>query len=78
MGGRQALLLALSLQPDTIYFLTDGQFDPVIVKSFNKVAAQKHRNQKVTVNGICFGSLEGEQTIRELAENNSGTFTFIP
>ncbi|MEQ8635977.1 vWA domain-containing protein [Gimesia maris] len=74
----QALLLALSLQPDTIYFLTDGQFDPVIVKSFNKVAAQKYRNQKVTVNGICFGSLEGEQTIRELAENNSGTFTFIP
>ncbi|QDT90434.1 VWA domain-containing protein [Gimesia algae] len=74
----QALLLALKLQPDTIYFLTDGQFDPVIVKSFNKVAAQKNRSHTITVNGICFGNLEGEQAIRELAENNSGTFTFIP
>ncbi|WP_417384234.1 VWA domain-containing protein [Gimesia sp.] len=74
----QALLLALKLQPDTIYFLTDGQFDPVIVKSFNKLATQKYRNQRITVNGICFGSLEGEQAIRELAENHSGTFTFIP
>ncbi|MCA9007816.1 MAG: hypothetical protein KDA70_21270 [Planctomycetaceae bacterium] len=74
----QALLLALKLQPDTIYFLTDGQFDPVIVKSFNKLATQKYRNHRITVNGICFGSLEGEQAIRELAENNSGTFTFIP
>lgn len=74
----QALLLALKLKPDTIYFLTDGEFDPVIVKSFNKVAAQKYRNHQITVNGICFGSLEGEQAMRELAENNSGTFTFIP
>lgn len=74
----QALQLALKLQPDTIYFLTDGQFDPVIVKSFNKVAAQRYHNHKVTVNGICFGNLEGEQAIRELSENNSGTFTFIP
>jgi len=48
------------------------------VKSFNKVAAQKYRNHQITVNGICFGSLEGEQAMRELAENNSGTFTFIP
>ncbi|WP_339735037.1 vWA domain-containing protein [uncultured Gimesia sp.] len=74
----EALLLALRLQPDTIYFLTDGQFNPTIVRAFNKVAAKTKRNQNVIVNGICLGNREGESLIRELAENNSGSYTFIP
>ncbi len=74
----QALLLALRLQPDTIYFLTDGQFNPSIVRAFNKAAEASHRGQKIVVNGICLGNREGEQVIRELTENNSGTYTFIP
>jgi len=74
----QALILALRLQPDTIYFLTDGQFNPSVVKAFNKVAEKTHRNQPIIVNGICLGNREGEPLIRELAEKNSGTYTFIP
>lgn len=74
----EALLIALRLQPDTIYFLTDGQFNSSVVKAFNEVARRTHRNKKITVNGICFGNREGETLIRELSENNSGTFTFIP
>ncbi|MFK7778826.1 MAG: hypothetical protein QM501_12030 [Gimesia sp.] len=74
----QALLLALRLQPDTIYFLTDGQFDPIVVRAFNKAAKKTPRRHKIVVNGICLGNREGEQVIRELTENNSGTYTFIP
>ena len=74
----EALLIALRLQPDTIYFLTDGQFNPTIVKAFNKVAARTKRNQNVIVNGICLGNREGESLIRELVEQNSGSYTFIP
>jgi len=74
----EALILALRLQPDTIYFLTDGQFNPSVVRAFNKVAENTHRNQTIIVNGICLGNREGEQLIRELAEKNSGTYTFIP
>jgi len=74
----QALLLALRLQPDTIYFLTDGQFNPIVVRAFNKEAEKTHRPQKIVVNGICLGNREGEQVIRELTENNSGSYTFIP
>lgn len=74
----EALLLALQLQPDTIYFLTDGRFNSSVVKAFNKVAQQTHGRKKITVNGICFGNREGEELIRELSENNSGTYTFIP
>lgn len=74
----EALLLALRLQPDTIYFLTDGQFNPKIVSAFNKVAEKSQRHQRIIVNGICLGNREGEQLIRELAEQNSGSYTFIP
>ncbi len=74
----QALILALRLQPDTIFFLTDGQFNPSIVRAFNEVAEKTHYNQNVVVNGICLGNREGEQLIRELAEKNSGKYTFIP
>ncbi|MCA9016413.1 MAG: VWA domain-containing protein [Planctomycetaceae bacterium] len=74
----EALLLALRLQPDTIYFLTDGQFSPSIVKAFNNVAAKTRARQNVIVNGICLGNREGERLIRELAEQNSGSYTFIP
>lgn len=74
----QALLLALRLQPDTIYFLTDGQFNPKIVRTFNKAVEKMNRREKIVVNGICLGNSEGEHVIRELTENNSGNFTFIP
>ncbi|QDT98812.1 vWA domain-containing protein [Gimesia aquarii] len=74
----EALILALRLQPDTIYILTDGHFNPSTVKAFNKVAKNTNRNRSVVVNGICMGSREGEKLIRELAETNSGTYTFIP
>lgn len=74
----EALMLALRLQPDTIYFLTDGQFSPTVVNSFNKLAGRPPYNKRVTVNGICFGNRKGEKLLRELSENNSGNFTFIP
>ena len=74
----EALLLALRLQPDTIYFLTDGQFNIADVKTFNTVVDNAGLNKRVTVNGICFGNREGEKLLRELAENNSGAYTFIP
>jgi len=74
----QALLLALRLQPDTIYFLTDGQFNPTIVRTFNKAVEKTSQRQKIVVNGICLGNSEGEPVIRELTENNSGSYTFIP
>lgn len=79
----EALLLALKLQPDTIYFLTDGQFNPTVVSAFNHVIEKGRINKKilvkkVTVNGICFGNRNGEKLLRELSESNSGTYTFIP
>ena len=74
----EAMLLALRLQPDTIYFLTDGQFKASTVKAFNRVAEKTSQNHKVIVNGICLGNREGETLIRMLAENNFGSYTFIP
>lgn len=74
----EALLLALRLQPDTIYFLTDGDFNPAVVKTFNQFAQKVQQDRKIVVNGICLGNQAGEKLIRELAEKNSGNYIFIP
>lgn len=68
-----ALLLALSLRPDVIYFLTDGVFDYGVVR---RVTAANTRH--VPINSIGFGDESAEKPLRDIAEKNGGTYKFIP
>lgn len=70
---REALKLALALQPDVIYLLTDGVFDP-------KVAAEvtKLNTQNVSIHTFCFGNDSGESLLQSIARKNNGTYKFIP
>lgn len=75
-GGTEpeaSLLLALSLQPDVIYFLTDGRFDPSVVR---KVTLANRSG--IPINTIGFGDDVGEKPLRDIAERNNGTYKFIP
>jgi hypothetical protein len=68
-----ALLLALRLKPDTIYFLTDGDFRTTIVR---EVAVT---NQGlVKIHTIGFSQERGEKLLQAIAEQNGGTYTFVP
>jgi hypothetical protein len=70
---REALKLALSLQPDVIYLLTDGVFDPKVADEVTKL-----NKQKVSIHTFCFGNDSGESLLQNIARKNNGTYKFIP
>jgi hypothetical protein len=68
----EALLLALRLQPDVIYFLTDGAFKYRVVKR----VADMNR-QRVAIHTVCFGNADGEKFMRMVSSQNGGTYQFV-
>lgn len=69
----QAMLHALKLQPDTIYFLTDGAY-PIKIND----AITKANEKRVTIQTIGFGDDSGAEVLTDLAARNLGTYRFIP
>ncbi|MEX0704058.1 MAG: hypothetical protein WD069_18300 [Planctomycetales bacterium] len=70
---RAALVLAFALQPDAIFFLTDADFSAAIKKELLAV-----RQDRIAVHTFAFGNRRGHNVLKTLAENNRGTFAFIP
>lgn len=68
----EALLLAVRLEPDVIYFLTDGRFKYRVIE---RVSQMNRRG--VTIHTVCFGDEDGEKFMREIAEKNGGTYQFV-
>lgn len=68
-----ALRLALSLQPDTIFFLTDGSFKPIVVE--RTLAANDRRTP---IHTVAIGEADAEPMLVALAEGSGGTYTFVP
>ncbi|TWT51546.1 von Willebrand factor type A domain protein [Thalassoglobus neptunius] len=68
-----ALLMALQLRPEVIYFLTDGDFKYRVVENVSKANVAK-----VSINCIGFGDDDGEKFLKELAARNGGSYRFIP
>ena len=68
-----ALMLALRLNPDVIYFLTDGAFKYRVLLDITKA-----NRGRVAIHTFCFGDKTGEKLLRELAQKNRGRYTFIP
>jgi hypothetical protein len=67
-----ALLLALRLEPDVIYFLTDGVFKYRVVRHVNEM-----NRRNVTIHTVCFGGGDNERFMREIASQNHGTYQFV-
>lgn len=69
-----AIQLALRLQPDVIYFLTDGEFHRGLVK---RIAGMNRAG--VVIHTINYGSDDdGSVSLREIAEQNGGAYYFVP
>lgn len=68
-----ALHMALRLNPDKIYFLTDGDF------SYRSVRSVREFNQgRIPIHTIGFGGKEGEKNLQEMAKDSRGTYQYIP
>lgn len=70
-GG--ALLHALRLQPDAIYFLTDGGFDAGAVSQVRNA-----NSNGVSINTVSFVNRSGEGLMRQIAKENNGVYLFVP
>lgn len=69
----QALLMSLTLEPDAVYLLSDGRF------SNKTVRLVRHRNKDgIVIHTIGFEDRSGETMLRTLAEENHGTYRFVP
>jgi hypothetical protein len=68
-----AIQLALQLQPDVIYFLSDGEFKYGLVK---RIAAMNRGS--VVIHTVCFGGTDDNNvSLRQIAEQNGGTYQFV-
>lgn len=67
--------MAFAMRPraDAIYFMTDGEFgeDP------SDKIAYMNRSLKVPIHCICFVSNAGEETMKKIARQSKGTYTFV-
>jgi len=70
---RLALYFALSLNPDVIYFLTDGSFEPPIRRDLAKL-----KQDRVAIHTFAFGNRAAEDMLRALALANGGEYHFVP
>jgi hypothetical protein len=70
---RQALQLALQLQPDVICFLTDGEFPPGIARQLSRL-----QQDRTAIHTFAFGDTLGEETLKALAEHNRGEYRLVP
>lgn len=70
---QQALLLALMLRPDLIYFLTDGEFSNQVIEQVTR-----SNQSRVVIHTIGFGDDKGEKRLKQLAARNWGDYQFIP
>ncbi|HOB99298.1 MAG TPA: hypothetical protein PKM43_11200 [Verrucomicrobiota bacterium] len=68
-----AVLLALDLEPDTIWILSDGEFPANVVGRVNAA----NRTKQVSINTIAFHNT-ALGTLKPLAESNGGTYRHVP
>lgn len=79
-----AVRLALEMEPDAIFLLTDGQFSDngkteAYLRMKNALDKPiKGRQNKVIVHTIGLWDLSGQEALQRIAEFNSGTYRYVP
>ena len=74
-----ALLFALSLRPDAIYFLSDGRFDPVAKTQLHARNRPNHRlrTRPIPIHTIAFMDRSTERLMRTIARESGGEYRFV-
>ncbi len=74
-----ALLLALAMQPDAIYFLTDGQFDPQIMLELRGRNRDNRRLSltQIPIHTIAFGDRRAEGLMKSISRSSGGRYRFV-
>jgi len=64
-----AMRRAIKFQPQEIRLVSDGEFSPAVVQSVRDA-----NKSKVRIHTVGISSQKGEQTLRQLADENGGTY----
>lgn len=74
-----ALQMALSLRPDAIYFLSDGQFDPRTADELRREnrANARQGTKMIPIHTIAFYDRFAAGLMRAIAKNSGGEFKFV-
>ena len=70
---RPAMRRAFAVGPDMIYFLTDGEFDPVLIDLLDKL----NRKRKVRIFTIAYVSRKGAPLLERIAREHNGEYRFV-
>ncbi|MHC5111169.1 MAG: vWA domain-containing protein [Planctomycetota bacterium] len=68
-----AMRRALSLEPDLIYFLTDGAFDPALLPKLDKW----NPSRRIRIFTIAFFDRSGAELLERIAREHEGEFKFV-
>jgi len=69
----EAMLMALSLKPDVIWLLSDGQFSYRACE----VIRAANPNARIQIHTIAFHSASGQQMLQRIAKENGGHYQFV-
>ncbi|HEV3343972.1 MAG TPA: hypothetical protein VG125_26595 [Pirellulales bacterium] len=68
-----ALLAALAMQPDAVYLLSDGKFDPTLAQTVSQLQGLR----RIPIHTIGFASRKGESMLRAISQVSGGTYQFV-
>jgi von Willebrand factor type A domain len=71
-----ALLMALRLKPDAIFFLSDGLFDPGTLLAVRR--ANRQHSGRIPIHTISFVNYESQGLMSTIARQSNGEFRFVP
>jgi hypothetical protein len=87
-GGNQTTVLqaALELEPDAIFYLTDGEMTESVQRNVLEMLRDANRISdvlegevvRVPIHSIAFHSVSGIPIMRRIAEENRGQYSFVP
>ena len=77
--GPSLVASALSLRPDAVYFLSDGQFDPLTIQQLKARNRSNNRLRKrqIPIHTIAFMDRMTEGLMRSIARNSGGEYRFV-
>ncbi len=79
MGGTEPwpafeIVLGIKPAPDAIYFMTDGNFDPIVA---DQLAVRNAGTRKIPIHCLTFVDKSAEEIMRRIAAQSGGTYAHI-
>ncbi len=73
-----AMERALRLNPEAIFFLTDGGFYSIDAQRLFERIATLNKDHKIAIHTVALHTEDGAHDLKQIAEENGGTYRFVP